>query len=158
MPNRETPTSCHRTFSSRSNVIRVKDPEAFKAKLAEREIDLSGPNDDGYCSFGTTNTDSIVWTGLPNVPITYGGLVALVAPHLCDGEVCIVQEVGLELCGREDPAPWWRGNAVGVGIAFDSTGDWVALDIDEIFERARAAFDSRPEDRPDDGRFATAWN
>jgi hypothetical protein len=138
-------------FSARSTRMRVKDPEALKADLAELRggvIDVFGPDEDGYYAFGTSYAGE--WLLLSGDPNDYcENLIEAVAPHLCDGAVCIIQEVGLNVNGGFADDTF----AVGAAIAFDSTGDAIGVDIDDIFAKARATFDI-----PNDGNFNSAWD
>lgn len=133
--------------SSRSNYFLVKDLAAFKAMVESQisELEVSGPEQSGerqgkVCLLISKGSDS---GALPNtrwddekdedVEID---LPSLIAPHLVEGEIVVLQEIGAEKLRY----------LTGYSIAFDHTGERVEVSLRDIYALAMAKFGRAPDE------------
>jgi hypothetical protein len=112
--------------AARSNYFQVKDLNAFKASLHPfnvqivedpRGITLLSKSDSGWDWYNPKTDEP-------------ADEVDLISRHLQKNEVCVLMETGAEkLC--------FLG---GYAVAFDHTGKEVSLNLNQIYDMARAAF------------------
>lgn len=85
---------------ARSNHFLVKDLDAFRAEIAPLEIGIVTQREDGRVSIYDDGGDSNGWPAFyyneDTDEETEVDLPDLIAKHLVDGEVAILQEVGSE--------------------------------------------------------------
>ena len=122
------------TGVSRSNYVKVKDVEAFKAAMAPLEVSVQESRDEpgSFCLLAETEYGG--WPNYDSETDNHYDLEAVVAPHLADGQVCVFVSSGAE-----------RSRYVtGDSLAFDNTGEVIYLNIDDIYELAKAKFGIDP--------------
>jgi hypothetical protein len=118
--------------AARSNSFRVTDPEAFKTALADLPIEVQAADpadphrllllcqaDGGWPSYRydeQTDTDEEL------------DMLALLAPHLADGEVAVLLEAGAEKLRA----------IAGYAGAVNNRGEQIHLSLEEIYEKAQA--------------------
>lgn len=126
------------TARARSNYFHVKDLDAFREALhaATENIDIQpqGDADPTYITLLSSDTDTGGWPSFEYDERTDEyepiDLPAIIAPHLVDDEVVVLMEVG-----------WQKLRYLfGRAVAFDSTGEIQAVDVDDIYELAKTRF------------------
>lgn len=126
--------------SARSNYFRVKDEAAFRA-LADR-LQLGIWEEDGtigklFAIYPANENDG--WpSSIRNEAANdwdETDVVDELAPHLADGQVAVLQCVGAEKLLY----------LTGQSIAFNSTGETVTVDINDIYAKAAEHFKVAPE-------------
>lgn len=115
--------------SARSNKFRVKDIAALRAampddvevyteSIPDRQVRLLVNNSDG------AGWPSAIYDEAIDDWIDFD-IKTTVAPHLEDGEWCVIQEVGAEkLC-----------YLIGYAIAFNNKGEKYTISLDDIFKK-----------------------
>lgn len=124
--------------SARSNYVKVKDPAAFGAAMEGLGITVWPPDRDGRLAFGVQDGDDGGWPS-ERYNDEAGDWVEfdifeVVAEHLADGEVAVLQEVGAE------KLRYLSGWATAVG----SDGETVSVSIDDIYALAKAKLGVNP--------------
>ena len=116
---------------SRSNYFRVKDEAAFRS-WAE-DLDLAVLTDDkGRFGIHATTADGgwpcwLTDEGDEEVEID---LAAELAPHLANGEIAILMEIGYEN----------TRHMTGRAVALNNEGNCVEIELSDIYEKAAALF------------------
>lgn len=114
--------------TGRSNYFRVKDREKFEEALAALPVTVvESRSDQSLIALldGNDNGDGwIMYDYEAEEDVDY---VELVAPHLADGEVCIMAEVGTEKYRY----------LVGWAVAFNNKGVQVSVDLENIYTLAQ---------------------
>lgn len=118
--------------SSRTNYFQVKDPDAFKAEMAKHEVDVWQSTTRGTDWFGLgAQTEDGSW---PSVLDADDDPVAefweVVAPHLADGQVAVLQTIGAEKLRY----------LTGYAIAVTNAAAPVFVSIDDVYMQAYAKF------------------
>jgi hypothetical protein len=122
------------TASARSNKFRVKDISALEQDMHPAiEVHIEDQTSNTVCLL-VTDDDGAGWPtwiedehkGEPvNVPWS---IVSVVAPHLIDGEWCVIQEVGSEKLRY----------LVGHSMAFNNQSVVINVDIGDIYKQLPA--------------------
>lgn len=121
--------------AARSNYFHVQDSDAFRAALAAASADLQvwthgDGSDPSFVAIYSDDPDTGCW------PSGYFDeqddwveldLVALIAPHLRDGEVAVLMEAGFQKLRY----------VFGHTVAFNATGETVQLNLNDIYQQAR---------------------
>ena len=131
--------------TARSNYFRVKDAESFKQAMGAlpdiRVWSRAGPEGAENFAIASDNPDTGTWP-------TYGyndetdeeieyDMPTEIAPHLADGEVCILMAAGAEKLR-------YIG---GWAVAFDNTDrPVVRVSLNDIYDMAKVAFGVEPTD------------
>lgn len=120
--------------TARSNYFKVKDLSEFTKALKDIEVEIVSPeSDDGTVALLSRDADGAGWptSAYNEARDEYEDidLPALIAPHLEDGWVCVLMEVGNEKMRY----------LVGYADAFNNKGEAVHVSLNEIFDRAKAA-------------------
>lgn len=129
------------TGTARSNYFHVKDPAKFRAVVAGITDLTLLTAADGRVGLRGDDADSggwpIIWSIFPGVLVGSDeaddadddqvSVIDLVADHLADGEVAILMEAGSE------GSRYITGNA----IAINNRGEEVAINLDDIYDRAK---------------------
>lgn len=132
--------------SSRSNYVRVKDPSAFRRQMEEIDVTVGTEvAPDGGTLFAVFAPEG-QWPRVPsnNGPPVPGeeeltaeddlDFLEILAAHLADGEVAVVQIAGGE----------GSRSVSGAAIAFTNTDDRVVIDLDDIYQLAKDRFGVEP--------------
>lgn len=116
--------------SARSNYFKVKNPAAFAKALKPYNVRIvAGRNGHkGKVSLQCTGENSWDWCDYDND--TEKSAVEIIAPHLKKGEVCILMETGAESLRF----------IVGRAEAFDHTGKYTQIRLQEIYAKAAETF------------------
>lgn len=124
--------------TARSNYFQVRDETAFRAWAEKRGLHVfeSRTAGDSPTFFGFYSEDQ--YGGWPSYEMdleeeTGDGsidLCAELAPHLLDGQIAVLMEVGAEK----------HRYVTGTAIAVDHTGKTVEVTLDDIYESAARAF------------------
>lgn len=126
--------------TARSNYFRVKDAESFKEAMgALPDIDVW--EKDGKFAISSDDPDTGTW---PTSGYNYEtdeeveyDMPTEVAPHLADGEVCVLMEAGSEKLRYIS----------GWAVAFDNTErPVVRVSLNDIYAKAKEAFGVEPTD------------
>lgn len=119
---------------SRSNYFAVQDIEGFKAEMAPLEVEvLESDERPGYFALFSADENG----GWPNYDAETDNtfdLDAIVAPHLADGQVCVF------MCSGAENTRYVTGDA----LAFDNTGEVIYLNLNDIYDLAKAKFGIDP--------------
>lgn len=132
--------------SSRSNYFLVKDLAAFKAMVEAElpEVDVSQPETSAeragkVCLTVSRQSDNGDWPSTryddekdEEIEID---MPALIAPHLVEGEIVVLQTIGAEKLRYLS----------GDSVAFDHTGETIEVGINSIYEMAKAKFGKSPD-------------
>lgn len=125
--------------TARSNYFKVKDPEAFKAWVEKRGLQLlHGSDEKGFGIAVGDSSDSGGWPTTDSEAITAGktdeeceiSIHDELAEHLAEGEIAILMEAGAE------KLRYVTGNAV----AIHSSGKRIEIDLFEIYSKAAKKF------------------
>lgn len=115
--------------SARSNYFRVKDDDAFLDAMTPFEVEASKDNDGRWLLIDVSG-DANGWPFVVFDEATdeYEDIhfPEVVAPHLADGEVCILMEVGREKLRYLS----------GYAIAFNNKGEEKRVSLNDIYELA----------------------
>lgn len=139
--------------TARSNYFRVKDEGAFEAAMAALpDINVWTKETDGVLRYaiGSDDADTGCWPSFMHAESVGepGGdeveqedreifMPDEIAPHLADGEVCVLMEAGAEKMRYIN----------GYALAFDNTDrPVVRVSLDDIYEKAKEAFGVEPTD------------
>lgn len=139
--------------TARSNYFRVKDSETFKAwvkkvpglgvwETSQATIDFAETEEEKRrlaCVFGiySNDGDSGCWPSSfedEEGEYQHIDLIITIAPYLADGQVIVMMETGAE------KLRYVAGNAV----AFDNTGKFVQVNLNDIYDKAFQAFGVKP--------------
>ena len=118
--------------TARSNYFQVKDLQAFKDALKDIAIEVLEGTGDHLGEVAIFGADeyggfpSSYWIEDSDESIDID-LVDLIAPHLQDGWVCVLQEVGAEK----------QRYVTGHSVAFNNHGEFSTVNIDDIYTIAR---------------------
>lgn len=112
--------------TARSNYFRVKDKAAFREVLNPFDLQIYDEADT-LCLLSNSES-GWDWYNPDNDEDT--DPVELIAPHLQDGEVCILMESGAEKLRYIS----------GYAEAFDSSGERVTLCLQDIYKLAKEKF------------------
>lgn len=121
--------------SARSNYFNVKDAKAFEAAMATFDVRIHPKGDGGgdarICLVATSDDGD--WPSVDEdcEDIDFAGLVA---GHLADGEVAVLQTIGA------DKLRYLTGHAVAVR----ADGERVSVSLGDIYDKAFEAFGVRP--------------
>lgn len=127
--------------TSRTNYFRVKDENSFKAWIATHAgatlIDTQIGSDIHY-GVHMGASDSGTWPSTRECPETGESdcyfFAEFLAEHLQDGEVAILISVGSERMR-------YLG---GEALAVHSSGEMTSISLNDIYEKAQAAFGTKP--------------
>jgi hypothetical protein len=115
----------------RSNYFKVNDIENFKELMNELGLDYY--EKEGRFAFSTWSRDD----GFPSYVYDEAteeeheiGMIDEVGKYLCDGEVCIYQQIGNEKIRYLD----------FYSVAFNNKGEWKQIWSDDIYRLAREKF------------------
>jgi hypothetical protein len=122
---------------ARSNYFAVKDEAAFRALIAKTDLGIfeGTAENAGKLAVHASNADHGTWPSMyydeeQEEEVTFD-MVDLIQPHLADGEVVVLMEVGAEKMR-------YLG---GWALAFDNTDrEPVRVALDDIYELAARAF------------------
>lgn len=115
---------------ARSNHFHVKDVETFKKEMGELGLQVVDEPDGRVCilvvdddcgcfPFSRYDEDEQGWVGV-NIP-------AAIAPHLMDGDVCVLKEVShMKLASLS-----------GWALAINSEGETRSVSLDAIYDLAK---------------------
>lgn len=117
----------------RTNHFAVKDPDAFQAEITPiiGDGDIVREEREGVDGFVL-----LFGEGVPSEHYDYEDEDAepieldwehIIAPHLADGEVCIIQEIGNEKLRY----------LTGYAIAFNNKGERDVVNLDNIYDKAQ---------------------
>ena len=118
---------------TRTNYFLVKDAEAFKAEMANYEVNVIEQNIGGETCYGILDTDpdggGLQWSQFNEETEDYDDLVweDIIGKHLRDGEVCVLVETGAEKYRYLN----------GWAIAFNNKGETRRVDTTDIYELAK---------------------
>jgi len=117
--------------TTRSNYFKVKDIVEFRAMMSSFDVEIVVKPDtqDTVCFLATTHNGAIP-TYHPTDDLHEISIVDVIAPHLADNQVCIIQEVGAEA----------KRYLTGTSIAISSTGEQVEVSINDIYKLAQNTF------------------
>jgi hypothetical protein len=121
--------------SARSNYFKVKDLEAFKRALSDVAVGIwdgdVGTPTEGLIAVFSQDADGAGWPSFRYDEASDDyvdiDLVNLIAPHLEDGWVCILQEAGAEKLRY----------LIGHAVAFNNAGEVRTVNIDDIYSLAK---------------------
>ncbi len=118
--------------TARSNYFKVKDTAAFKAEMAKYDVEVLEPSgEEGRLGLLSTCPDNGDWPSYNADTDEDFEFWQVVAPHLADGEVAVLQTIGAE------KARYLTGHAV----AINNTGTECWVNIDDIYAKAAAMFE-----------------
>lgn len=117
--------------TSRSNYFKVKDTEAFIAEMSELNVEVWNDRDDERVGIYVEDGDSNTWPNDKYNEETQDyddiEMTKVVAGHLVEGEVAILEEIGAEklryLCGY--------------ALAVNSKGETREVSLSNIVDLAR---------------------
>lgn len=117
--------------AARSNYVRIKDMDALKAAIDGISI-TTQIDDDGRVAFFGDDNDSGGWPMIEdedgNVePIDWS---AVVCPHLVEGEILVIMEVGFERLRY----------LTGEALAYNHEGRVHQVNLNQIYTQAAKAF------------------
>lgn len=120
---------------ARSNYFHVREPDAFHAALAAASPDLrvwthGEGTDPSFVAVCSDDPDTGSWpSGHYDADDEWVelDLVALIAPHLREGEVAVLMEAGFQKLRY----------VFGHAVAFNNSGESVQLNLNQIYEQAR---------------------
>jgi hypothetical protein len=131
--------------TARSNYFRVKDAESFRRAMAALpSINVwskAGPDGVERYAVASDDPDTGTWPTCgyndeTGEDIEYH-MPTEIAPHLVDGEVCVLMEAGAEKLRYIS----------GWAVAFDNTDrPVVQVSLNDIYDKAKAAFGVEPTD------------
>lgn len=113
---------------ARTNYFKVNDVEAFKAEMKKYAIDDVWEKE-GLIAIGGNDFDTGVFNLIDpeaqDDPPS-ADFVEIIAPHLADGQVCVMMEAGSEKSRY----------VVGNAIAFDNSKKTVQVNLTDIYKLA----------------------
>lgn len=112
----------------RSNYFKVKDLEAFSTMLDTMEAELITKDD--LVGFIASNESGSIPDTYPEDDSDPVSILDLIADHLAENHVCVIQEVGAEKARY----------LTGYAFAIAWTGEMVKVSIDDIYKLAQAEF------------------
>ena len=118
---------------TRTNYFLVKDADAFKAEMANYEVNVIEQKIGEETGYGILDTDpdggGLQWSQFNEETEDYDDLVweVIIGNHLKDGEVCVLMETGAEK---------YRYLS-GWAIAFNNKGETRRVDITDIYDLAK---------------------
>jgi hypothetical protein len=120
--------------TTRSNYFRVKDAKAFEAWCKKRFLDVwtSEDHPDCYAIAANDNGDGSGWPHFDSETDDDIDFTTELAEHLDERDVAVLFEIGNEKLRY----------LVGVATAVNSNGRSVSVNLDEIYDRAKATLGS----------------
>lgn len=122
--------------TARSNYVRIKDMTALL--LALEGWDIRTESDlEGRVAFFSLDGDTGGWPCRYNEETEdYDSFDAVeqICPHMAEGEILVMMEAGAEK---------WR-YITGQAIAYNHQGEYVSVELSDIYARARVRFGGNP--------------
>ena len=118
---------------SRTNYFLVKDAEAFKAEMANYEVNVIEQQMHGETGYGILDADSdgggLQWSQFNEETEDYDDLAweDIIGKHLKDGSVCVLMETGAEKYRY----------LTGWAVAFNNKGESRRVNLTDIYDLAK---------------------
>jgi hypothetical protein len=118
---------------TRTNYFLVKDAEAFKAEMANYEVNVIEQQMHGETGYGILDTDSdgggLQWSQFNEETEDYDDLAweDIIGKHLKDGSVCVLMETGAEKYRY----------LTGWAVAFNNKGESRRVNLTDIYDLAK---------------------
>jgi hypothetical protein len=119
---------------SRTNYFRVKDVAAFRKTMEQYEVQVWTKDDTDTCDWFGLGANDGDWPSYNPETDEDIWFPEILAKHLVDGEVAILQTVGAERLRY----------LTGYAIAINGRGEHVEVSINQIYDLAKAKFGVEP--------------
>lgn len=116
--------------STRSNYFKVKDLDAFKNMMSNFQAEIITRENTDLVGFYSTRFNGDIPTYFPDEGKEEVSIVEIIADHLDDNQVCIVQSIGSEKLRY----------VTGIAYAIHSSGEILQIDINDIYAKAQSEF------------------
>jgi len=112
--------------TARSNYFKVKDLEKFKKEMQDYAVEVV--ERDGLVALMSDDPDGAGWNFCvydeESDDYIDNSAEEIIAPHLADGWVCVLQETGSEKLRY----------LIGYALAFNNKGEAVSVNLDDIYQ------------------------
>ncbi|MHB8742801.1 MAG: hypothetical protein ACYC9L_06700 [Sulfuricaulis sp.] len=120
--------------SSRSNYFHVKDADVFRKAMANFDVEVwDNKEDPALFGLGCGECSDGMWPSWDCDTDEEFDFIDKVWPHLADGEVAVFQTIGSERMRY----------LTGFATAVNHTGERVDVSIEDIYEKAEQAFQTK---------------